>query len=146
MKKFDQLTLASYNFKLKGSRELVFNLGYEICHDIISTLCMDPMKYIDRKEESYFQYFKRKPDQRHWLSLQKRDYPEIDITPFLLREGGIEIYQFLIEYKEIFPSLVFRGNSDFRAPLQNNSENKLLFSNKKQLILYGSNLEITQST
>ena len=69
----------TYAFKLKGSGELVFHLGCGINCDSIGTLCMDPGKYIDRMEEVYVQNFKTKPVQRHRLSLQEGDHPELDI-------------------------------------------------------------------
>ena len=43
----DQLTAASYNFKLKGSGSLNFHLGCGFSCDNDGTLYMDPGKYID---------------------------------------------------------------------------------------------------
>ena len=43
----DQLGAAAYNFKLKGSGPLNFNLGCGFQRDSTGTLCMDPRKYID---------------------------------------------------------------------------------------------------
>ena len=43
----DQLQLAPYNLKLKGSGLLNFHLGYRFHCDSTGTLCMDPGKYID---------------------------------------------------------------------------------------------------
>ena len=61
----DQLMTAPYNFKLKGSRELVFHLGCGFNCDSTGTLCMGPGKYIDRINEVYLQHFKTKPVQQH---------------------------------------------------------------------------------
>ena len=61
----DQLMALLYNFKLKGSIELVFHHRCVFNYDNIGTLCMDPGKCIDRMEESYVKYFKTKPIQHH---------------------------------------------------------------------------------
>ena len=84
-----------YNFKLKGSRELVFHLGCGFNRDNPGTLCMDPKKIIDRTEESYIQYFKTKSVHKHISPLQKGDHPEINTTQFLNKKGK-EIYQSLV--------------------------------------------------
>ena len=48
----DQFMAPPYNFKLKGSGELVFHLGCGFKRNITGTLCMDPGKYVDRMEEA----------------------------------------------------------------------------------------------
>ena len=68
----DQLMAPPYNSKLKGSGELAFHLGCGFCRNSTGTLlCMDPGKCVIRMEELYFQYFKRKLEQRHQSSLRK---------------------------------------------------------------------------
>ena len=67
----DQLMAPPYNFKLKGSREIVVHLDCGFTLDITGTLCMDHGKYIDRMEQSYFQYFKTKPVQQHRFPCRK---------------------------------------------------------------------------
>ena len=91
----DQLELAPYNFKLKGSGPLNFHLGCGFHEDITGTLCMDPGKYIDQMEEIYVELFRVKPGKKYRSPLQKGDHPKLDTTPFLDEEGK-EIYQSLI--------------------------------------------------
>ena len=92
----DQLELAPYSFKLKGSGPLNFHLGCEFNCDSTGTLYMDPGKYIDRIEEAYVQHFGIKPDKKHRSPLQKGDHSNLDTTSFLDEEGR-EIYQSLID-------------------------------------------------
>ena len=91
----NQLQLAPYNFKLKGSGPLNFHLGCGFHHHSTGTLCMDPGKFIDQMEEGYVQYFGVKPDKKYRSPPQKGDHPELDTTLFL-DEDGKEFDQSLI--------------------------------------------------
>ena len=61
----DQLKVAPYNFKLKGSGPLNFHLGCGFSCDNDGILYMDPGKYIDQMMEAYEQHFGVKPNMKH---------------------------------------------------------------------------------
>ena len=82
----DQLMAPQYNFRLKGSGELVFHLGCGFNCDKTGTLYMDPMKYIDPMEKAYVQHFNTKPVQRHRSPLQEGNHLELDASPFMYDE------------------------------------------------------------
>jgi len=103
----DDLTIASRNpeaitdelehvhkFKLKGSGELNYLLGCDYYRDANNTLCMEPRKYIEKMDDTYFQLFGEKPKQCQ-TPLEKNDHPELDESP-LLDDKGIKIYQSLV--------------------------------------------------
>jgi len=56
------LQSSPYNFKLKGSGPLSFHLGCGFERDEKGTLCMDPLKYIEKMEASYQQLFGTMPN------------------------------------------------------------------------------------
>ena len=84
-----------YNFKLKGSGPLTFQLRCGFKRDSACTLYMDPGKYIDQTEEECIQHFGTKPQQKHRSHLQKSDHSEIDTALFLSEEDK-EVYQSLV--------------------------------------------------
>ena len=49
----EQLSLATYNFKLKGSGEVDFNLGCGFERDSDGVLCKNPSRYVDKMEAAY---------------------------------------------------------------------------------------------
>jgi hypothetical protein len=55
----------------------------------------EPSRYVDKMEDSYKQYFKVKPNQKHRSPLVKGDHPELDTSKFL-DQDGIDIYQSLV--------------------------------------------------
>jgi hypothetical protein len=79
----EQLQSSPFYFKLKGSGEISFRLGYSFVRDSTGTLCMAPGRYIDKMEDSYKQFFGEKPRQKYLLPLEKGDHPELDTTAFL---------------------------------------------------------------
>ena len=91
----DQLDLAPYNFKLKGSGPLNFHLGCGFHCNNTGALCINSEKYVDQMEEVYVQHFGVKPDKKQRSPLQKGDHPKLDTILFLDEEGK-EIYQLLI--------------------------------------------------
>jgi hypothetical protein len=90
-----QLSLAPYNFKLKGSGEVNFHLGSGFERDSDGVLCMNPSWYVDKIEDAYKKYFKEKPNQKHRSPLVKGDHPELEMSKFL-DQDGIDIYQSLV--------------------------------------------------
>ena len=114
----DQLMAPPYNFKLKGSGEFVFHLGFNFKRDSDGILCMDPGKYIDCIEEAYLQHFKTKPIQRYRSPLQKGNHRELDTIPFL-NEDDIEIYQLLVGSSQWFVCI---GRFDIQSAIMSMSK------------------------
>jgi hypothetical protein len=52
-----QLSLAPYNFKLKGSGEVNFHLSCGFERDSDGVLCMNPSCDVDKMEDAYKQFF-----------------------------------------------------------------------------------------
>jgi hypothetical protein len=86
-----QLSSAPYKFKLKGSGELSFHLGFGFESDSDGVLCMNPSRYIDKMEDAYKEHFKASPNQKHRSPLVKGYHPELDTSEFL-DQDGIDIY------------------------------------------------------
>jgi len=84
-----------YSFKLKGTGELSFHLGCDFFRDDDGTLCMSPIKYIERMIDNYVRMFGEKPKQNVMSPLEKGDHPELDDSALLDAEG-IQHYQSLI--------------------------------------------------
>ena len=55
-------------------------------------MCMDPTKYIERMINGYTKFVDKTPSTTYKYSLEKEDYPELDI-PDLLDEDDIHKYQ-----------------------------------------------------
>ena len=51
--------------------------------------------YVDKMEDAYKQYFRKKPNQKHRSPLVKGDHPELDTSKFL-DQDSIDIYQLLV--------------------------------------------------
>jgi hypothetical protein len=91
----DALTSNPINFKLKGTGPVEFHLGCNYFRDEDGTLCVAPLKYIDRMVDAYKSMFGVAPKQNVQSPLEKGDHPELDDSP-LLGEDGIKKYQSLI--------------------------------------------------
>jgi hypothetical protein len=91
----DALTSDPINFKLKGTGPVEFHLGCNYFRDEDGTLCVAPLKYIDRMVDAYKAMFGTGPKQNIQSPLEKGDHPELDESP-LLGEDGIKKYQSLI--------------------------------------------------
>ena len=91
----DALTSEPVNFKLKGTGPLKFHLGCDYFRDDDGTLCVAPIKYIERMVSSYKSLFGEAPKQTVQSPLEKNDHPELDDTELLDAEG-ISKYQSLI--------------------------------------------------
>jgi hypothetical protein len=56
---------------------------------------MNPSHYVDKMEDTYKQYFKEEPNQKHRSPLVKGDHPELGTSEFL-DQDGIDIYISLV--------------------------------------------------
>ena len=92
---FTKLLAEKYKYKLKGTGDIAFHLGYDFFCDDDGVLCMAPRKYIDKMIDGYFNMFGEKPRTRYSSPLEKGDHPELD-TSELLDESGIQKYQSLV--------------------------------------------------
>jgi hypothetical protein len=89
-------TLATqFKFKLKGTGPISFHLGMDFKRDRDGTLCISPLKYIEKMVASYERMFGESPKQNVTSPLEKGDHPELD-TSELLDSQGISMYQSLI--------------------------------------------------
>ena len=84
-----------YSFKLKGSGPMAFHLGCGFERDKMGTLCMDPIKYIEKMMQGYKQLFGKLPSTKPRSPLEDGDHPELDTTEFL-DEDDTQKYQSLI--------------------------------------------------
>ena len=84
-----------YQLKLKGSGPIKYHLGSDFYRDKDNTLCMSPLKYIDRMMESYLRMFGTKPKATYSSPIERGDHPELDTTEEL-DMNGIKQYQSMI--------------------------------------------------
>ena len=94
-KTFTDILINKYNFKLKGTGPISFHLGMDFFRDEDGTLCIAPVKYIEKMIGSYRQMFGESPKQNVTSPLEKGDHPETD-TSDLLDEDDVKKYQSLI--------------------------------------------------
>jgi hypothetical protein len=71
----DALTSDPINFKLKGTGPVEFHLGCNYFRDEDGTLCVAPLKYIDRMVDAYKAMFGTGPKQNIQSPLEKGDHP-----------------------------------------------------------------------
>jgi hypothetical protein len=90
----DDLT-TKFKFKLKGTGPISFHLGMNFTRDKDNTLCISPLKYIEKMVATYERMFGEQPKQNVTSPLEKGDHPELD-TSELLDSQGISMYQSLI--------------------------------------------------
>jgi hypothetical protein len=86
---------SKYSFKLRGTGELSFHLGYDFYRDQDGILYLAPTKYIKRMSDNYMRVFGERPKPTEMSPLDKGDHPELDDTPFL-EADGIQDYQSII--------------------------------------------------
>jgi hypothetical protein len=87
-----------HKFKLKGVGSLTYHLGCDYFHNMDSTLCYGPRKYIDKIMGQNKNIFGCKP--REYTSpLEKSDHPEVDRSDEIDNEG-IKRYQTMIGWLE----------------------------------------------
>ena len=84
-----------HKFKLKGTGPISYHLGMGFVRDDDGTLCISPIKYINKICESFTRIFGHSPSQKFSSPIEKNDHPEID-TSELLDNEGIQRYQSLI--------------------------------------------------
>jgi hypothetical protein len=84
-----------YNFKLKGSGPMSFHLGCGFERDEDGTLCMNPLKYIEKMSQAYERLFGVKLGTKPKSPLEEGDHPELDDSEFLDDEDT-QKYQSLI--------------------------------------------------
>jgi hypothetical protein len=84
-----------YKFKLKGTGPISFHLGMDFSRDSDGTLCIAPLKYIEKMVSNYERVFGETPKKNVTSPLEKGDHPELD-TSELLDAQGIALYQSLI--------------------------------------------------
>jgi hypothetical protein len=84
-----------YKFKLKGTGPISFHLGMDFFRDDDGTLCIAPLKYIEKIVANYERIFGKSPRQSYTSPIEKGDHPELD-TSELLDHQGILTYQSLI--------------------------------------------------
>ena len=84
-----------YQFKLKGSGPMSFHLGCGFERDADGTLCMNPLKYIEKMSQSYEQLFGVKLGTKPKSPLEEGDHPELDTSEFLDNDDT-QKYQSLI--------------------------------------------------
>ena len=94
-KPFTETLINKYKFKLKGTGPIKFHLGMDFYRDDDGTLCIAPIKYIEKMIGSYRQMFGEAPKQNVTSPLEKGDHPETD-TSDLLNEDDTRKYQSLI--------------------------------------------------
>ena len=86
-----------YNFKLKGSGPISFQMGCGFTRDEHNVLCMDPKKYIEKMvQQSYKQMFGTQLGRKPYSPLEEGDHPELDTTSGFLNEDEIVKYQCMV--------------------------------------------------
>jgi Reverse transcriptase (RNA-dependent DNA polymerase) len=69
-----------HKFKLKGTGPISFHLGMDFTRDEDNTLCISPIKYIDKLVKNYEKSFGMKPNTSVTSPLEKGDHPELDTS------------------------------------------------------------------
>jgi len=93
-KSLTEILLGKYRFKLKGTGPVTFHLGCDYYRDENGTLCVAPLKYIEKMIDNYTRIFGVKPKPAQ-SPLVKGDHPELD-TSELLDIEWVQIYQSLV--------------------------------------------------
>jgi len=89
----DTLT-QKYKYKLKGVGPITYHLGCDFRRDKDGTLCVGPVKYIEKMMTSFKDMFGKEP-KSFWSPLEKNDHPEFDDSK-VLSQDGIRRYQSMI--------------------------------------------------
>ena len=92
---FINVLQGKYKFKLKGTGPINYHLGMGFSRDKDGTLCISPVRYIEKMISQYEKTFGESPRQNVSSPLEKGDHPELD-TSELLDTQGIVVYQSLI--------------------------------------------------
>jgi hypothetical protein len=94
-KSFVNILENDYKFKTKGTGPIQFHLGMDFFRESDGTLCISPVKYIEKLVKNFERMFGSPPKQNVSSPLEKGDNPELD-TSDLLDFKGIEMYQSMI--------------------------------------------------
>jgi hypothetical protein len=94
-KSFVNILENDYKFKTKGTGPIQFHLGMDFFRESDGTLCISPVKYIEKLVKTFERMFGSPPKQNVSSPLEKGDNPELD-TSDLLDFKGIEMYQSMI--------------------------------------------------
>jgi hypothetical protein len=94
-KEFSDILKDKYNFKLKGTGPISFHLGMDFYREEDGTLCIAPLKYIEKMIATYEHLFGQSPRQTVTSPIEKGDHPELDESE-LLDDDGVTKYQSLI--------------------------------------------------
>jgi len=86
---------SKYKLKLKGSGPIGYHLGCNFFRDETGTLCMSPMKYVERIVEDFGKRIGKISQKKYLSPLVPNDHPDVDESPLLDIEG-IKLYQSLI--------------------------------------------------
>ena len=68
---------SKFNFKLKGDGPLDYHLGVNYIQEPDGTLCLQPVKYIEKIMDSYKNMFDKMP-KKYVGPFEPDDHPEID--------------------------------------------------------------------
>jgi Reverse transcriptase (RNA-dependent DNA polymerase) len=82
-KEIKDILVNKYTFKLKGTGHISYHLGMDVYCSNTGTLCILPLKYIDKMIASYEHFFGSKPSQKYLTPLEKGDHPEFDTSDYL---------------------------------------------------------------
>ena len=93
--KFVDELMTKHKFNLKGTGPIRFHLGMDFVRDDDGTLCLAPLKYIEKMMATYEQLFGEAPKQKYSSPLEKGDHPELDTTE-LLGPDSIVVYHSMI--------------------------------------------------
>ena len=94
-KSFVDVLEKKHKFKTKGTGPISFHLGMDFHRDDDNTLCISPVKYIEKLIKNYEKLFGETPKQMYSSPIEKGDHPELD-TSELLDAKGIALYQSMI--------------------------------------------------
>ena len=82
-------------FKPKGTGKISFHLGCDFKRNEEEVLCIQPTKYIEKMIDDYKKIFGESPNSKISSPLEKRDHPELDISP-LLKNDDVQKYWSII--------------------------------------------------
>jgi Reverse transcriptase (RNA-dependent DNA polymerase) len=75
-----------HELKLRGTGPITFHLGMDFTRDDDNTLCISPIKYINKLVKSYEKSFGMKPNTSVMSPLEKGYHPELDTSELCITE------------------------------------------------------------
>ena len=79
--------LNKHKFKLKGTGPISYHLGMGFVQNDDVTLCILPIKYINKICKSFTRIFGHSPSQKFLPPMEKNDHPELNTSELLDSEG-----------------------------------------------------------